>query len=91
MRVAGLLIKSVIETIKDGLKELRGGFLTLLLGTLGTTLLEHVSTGKRVKVKIPDIKWRETLPTSTKIPGRGVMREYEGGIAINKRIRARYD
>ena len=87
MRVAGLLIKSVIETIKDGLKKLRGGFLTLLLGTLGATLLEHVLTGKRVKVKIPDIKWPGTLPTSTKIPGRGVMRECEGGIATNMRIR----
>ena len=35
----GLLIKSVSETIKNKSKEQKGGFLSMLLGTLGATLL----------------------------------------------------
>ena len=40
-----LLIKSVSETIKNEAKEQRGGFLSILLGTLGASL-GNISTGK---------------------------------------------
>ena len=41
-----LLMKWVSETIKNEAKEQKGGFLAMLLGTLGATLLENLFTGK---------------------------------------------
>ena len=35
----GLLLKGVTETIQNEAKEQRGGFLSMLLGTLGASLL----------------------------------------------------
>ena len=43
---AGLLIKGVNETIKNEAEEQKGGFLGILLGTLGVTLLRNLLTGK---------------------------------------------
>ena len=43
-----LLIKGVSETIKNETKEHRGGFLDILLGTLGTSLLGNLLTVKGV-------------------------------------------
>ena len=43
---SGLLIKGVSETIKNEEKEQKGGFLSMLLGTLGASLLGKLSTGK---------------------------------------------
>ena len=34
----GILIKGVTETIKNEVKEQKGGFLSMLLGTLGASL-----------------------------------------------------
>ena len=39
---SGVLLKGVSETIQDEAKEQRGGFLSMLLGTLGTSLLGDV-------------------------------------------------
>ena len=41
-----LLIKGVSETIKNEAKEQKGGFLSMLLGTLGACLLGNCLTGK---------------------------------------------
>ena len=46
---SGLLIKGVSKTIKNEAKEQKGGFLNILLYTLGATLLGNLSTGKGVK------------------------------------------
>ena len=43
---SGLLIKVVHETIKNEPKEQKGRFLSMLLGTLGTSLLGNLLTGK---------------------------------------------
>ena len=43
---SGLLIKGVRETIKNEGKEQKGIFLSTLLGTLGTSLLGNLFTGK---------------------------------------------
>ena len=43
-----LLIKRVNETIKNDVKVQKGGFLGILLGTLGTSLLGNMLEGKRV-------------------------------------------
>ena len=40
------LIKDVSETIKNEAKEREGGFLGMLLGTLGTSLLGNLLTRK---------------------------------------------
>ena len=41
-----LLIKGISETIKNEAKEQKGGFLPMLLGTLGASLLGNLLTGK---------------------------------------------
>ena len=46
LEVSRLLIKSVSETIKNEAKEQKGGFLGMLLGTLGPILLGTLLTGK---------------------------------------------
>ena len=43
---SGLLIKGVSETIKNEVKEQKGGFIRILLGTLGGGLLRNLLTGK---------------------------------------------
>ena len=43
---SGLLIKGVSEAIKNEAKEQKGGFLGMLLGTLGASLLGNLLTGK---------------------------------------------
>ena len=39
---SGLLIKGISETIKNEAKEQKGGFLGMLLGTLGASLLDNL-------------------------------------------------
>ena len=39
---SGLLLKGVSETIKNKAKEQKGEFLSMLLGTLGASLLENM-------------------------------------------------
>ena len=39
-------MKGVTETVKNETKEQKGGFLTMLLGTLGARLLGSLLTGK---------------------------------------------
>ena len=43
---SGLLIKGVGKTIKNKAKEQKGGFFSMLLGTLGASLLGNLLTGK---------------------------------------------
>ena len=43
---SALLIKGVSETIKNEAKEQKGGFLGMLLSTLGGSLLGNLLTGK---------------------------------------------
>ena len=44
----GILLKGVSETIKDEAKEQIGGFLSMLLGALGASLLGNMLAGKQV-------------------------------------------
>ena len=55
-----LMIKGVSETIKDKVKEQNWGFLSMLLGNLGVSLLGNLLTGKGVNMP--------------KILGQGVIR-----------------
>ena len=60
---SGLFIKSVSQSIKNEAKEQKGGFLGMLLGTLGASLLGNLLTDK------------EGITTSQ---GRGAIRADEG-------------
>ena len=42
----GLLLKGVNETIENEAKEQKGGFLSMLLSTLGPSLLGNILAGK---------------------------------------------
>ena len=45
---SGLLLKGVSETIQHEAKEQRGGFVSMLLSTLGDSLLGDILSGKGV-------------------------------------------
>ena len=43
---SGLILKGVSETVKNEARQQRGGFLSMLLGTLGRSLLENILAGR---------------------------------------------
>ena len=43
-----LLLKGVTETVQNEVKGQKGGFLSMLLGTLGASLLGNLLTGKGI-------------------------------------------
>ena len=43
-----LLLKRVTETVQNEVKKQKGGFLSMLLGTLGGSLLGNLLTGNRI-------------------------------------------
>ena len=45
---SGLLLKGVGETIQNEAKEQKGGFLSMLLGTLDASLLGNILVGKGI-------------------------------------------
>ena len=45
---SGLLLKAVTETVQNEVKEQKGGFLSMLLGALGASLLGNVLTGRGI-------------------------------------------
>ena len=47
LEISGILLKGVTKTTENETKEQRGGFLSMLLGTLGTSLLGNVLTGAK--------------------------------------------
>ena len=48
LKDSGLLLKGVTETVQNEVKEQKGGFLSMLLGTLGVSLLENLLTVKGI-------------------------------------------
>ena len=45
---SGLILDGITETVKNEVKEQKGGFLSMLLGTLGASLLGNMLAGKGV-------------------------------------------
>ena len=45
---SNILLKGVTKTIKNETKEQKGGFLSMLLGTLGASLLGNLLSGKGI-------------------------------------------
>ena len=48
---SGLLLKGVTKTVQNEVKEQKGRFLSILLGTLGASFLGNFLTGKGVNKK----------------------------------------
>ena len=48
---SGILLKGITKTIQNETKEQRGGFLSMLLGTLGTSLSGNLLTGVKGTVR----------------------------------------
>ena len=46
LKDSGLLVKGITETVQNEVKEQKGGFLSMLLGTLGASLLGNILAGK---------------------------------------------
>ena len=46
MKILFFLLKGVTETFQNEVKEQKGEFLSMLLGTLGASLLGNLLTGK---------------------------------------------
>ena len=45
---SNILLKGISKIIKNEAKEQKGGFLSMLLGTLGASLLGNLLTGKGI-------------------------------------------
>ena len=45
---SNILLKGVTKTVQNEAKEQKGGFLSMLLGTLGASLLGNLLTGKGI-------------------------------------------
>ena len=48
---SGVILKGVGETIQHEAKEQKGGFLSMLLGTLGASLLGNLLTGGKCLIR----------------------------------------
>ena len=69
---SGLLLKGVTETVQNEVKEQKGGFLSMSLGTLGASLLGDLLTGRGA---IPKSQGRGINRPGT---GKGINRAGEG-------------
>ena len=67
---SGLLLKGVTESVQNEVKEQKRGFLSMLLGTLGASLLGNLLTGKGVNKK------GKRIPRA----GEGIVRAGEGNM-----------
>ena len=68
---SGILLKGVSKTIKNETKEQKGVFLSMLLGTLGASLLGNLLTGGKVIMRAGD---------GTVRAGDGILRAGEGSV-----------
>ena len=49
LEYSGVLLKGVTEKVQNKVKEQKGGFLSMLLGTLGASLLGNILAGRGTK------------------------------------------
>ena len=50
LEYSDIFLKGVTKTFKNKTKEQKGGFLSILLGTLGASLLGNLLSGKRIVI-----------------------------------------
>ena len=48
LKGSGLLLKGITETIENEVKEQKGGYFSMLLGTIGASLLGSMLAGKEI-------------------------------------------
>ena len=78
---SNILLKGVTNTIKNETKEQKGGFLSMLLGTLGASLLGNLLTGKGI---VRAGYGRPLSPASQNNKGKGIVRAGYGNQLKNK-------
>ena len=84
LKDSGLLLKGVSEIIQNEAKEQKEGFLSMLLGTLGASLLGNILAGKRMnRAGEGAIAKSVSEETKSKRQGRGILRASYG----NKKVR----
>ena len=69
---SGILLKGVSKTIENETKEERGGFLSMLLGTLGASLLGNLLTGGKGVMRAGEGS------VVSRAKGKGIVRAGEG-------------
>ena len=69
---SGILLKGVSKAIKNETKEQRGGFLSMLLGTLGASLLGNLLTGGKGIVRVGEGS------AASRAKGEGIVRAGSG-------------
>ena len=69
---SGILLKGVNKTIENETKEQRGGFLSMLLGALGASLLGNLLTGGKAIVRAGEVS------VASRAKGEGIVRAGEG-------------
>ena len=69
---SSILLKGVSKTIENETKEQKGGFLSMLLGTIGASLLGNLLTGGKGIMRTGDVIVRA---------GDGIVRAGEGSVA----------
>ena len=67
---SGLLLKGVTESVQNEVREQKGGFLSMLLGTLGASLLGNLLIGKGIH--------RARKGKGIHRAGKGIVRAGEG-------------
>ena len=72
---SNILLKGVTKTIKNETKEQKGGFLSMVLGTPGASLLGNVLSGKGIA---------RTGYGNLSIKGKGIVRARYGDLSQNK-------
>ena len=74
---SGLLLKGITESVQNEVKEQKGGFLSMLLGTLGVILLGNLLTGKGA---FHARKRVNKKGKGTRRAGEGIVRAGEGNM-----------
>ena len=73
-----LLSKGVTETVQNEIKEQKVGFLSMLLGTLGPSLLGNILAGKQINKKGKRIIRAGEGATMSTRQGQGIVRAVYG-------------
>ena len=75
-----MINKGVSKTIKNEVKEQQGRILSMLLGTLGVSLLGNLLAGKEAIAIRQGRERSETFAMQVNMPGRGTIRAGEDTI-----------
>ena len=76
LKDSGLLLKGVTKTVQNEVKEQKGGFLSMLLGTLGASLLGNILAGRGI--------YRARKGKEINRAGEGILRAGCGNNSNNK-------